>query len=96
MAVSSRAGAPQAFELKSASLNLLALHLKTPDLAELAEAMQSRFGDSDGLFDQEPVCVDFSALPAADAAPDLAALAALCSTGTRRGIRSPVGAAALL
>ena len=39
MAVSSRAGAPQAFELKSASLNLLALHLKTPDLAELAEAI---------------------------------------------------------
>ena len=84
MAVSSRAGAPQAFELKSASLNLLALHLKTPDLAELAEAMQSRFGDSDGLFDQEPVCVDFSALPAADAAPDLAALAALLA---RHGLK---------
>jgi septum site-determining protein MinC len=84
MAVSSRAGAPQAFELKSASLNLLALHLKTPDLAELAEAMQSRFGGSDGLFDQEPVCVDFSALPASDAAPDLAALAALLA---RHGLK---------
>jgi len=48
------------FELKSASLSLVAVVLKTTDLALLSQALDERFGDAPGLFDQDPVAVDLS------------------------------------
>lgn len=53
---------------------MLALLLKTPDLAVLSEALQGRFGETPGLFDREPVCIDLSALREVDVAIDFEAL----------------------
>lgn len=47
-------------ELKSAALTLMALVLKTTDLAQLAEELSHRACAMPGLFDDEPVVVDLS------------------------------------
>jgi septum site-determining protein MinC len=52
------------FELKSATLNALALLLRSTDLSELEHALQQRYGDKPGFFENEPVVVDLSSLPA--------------------------------
>ena len=51
------------FDLKSAALTLIAVVLRTSDLARLAEALDERFGDAPGLIDQDPVAIDLSQLP---------------------------------
>ena len=57
-------GAPSAastaFELKSAALTLVAVVLKTTDLARLSQALDERFGDAPELFDNDPVAIDLS------------------------------------
>src|SRR5687768_12706224 len=58
--VSHVAATPAAFELKSASLPLVAVVLKTTDLALLSVALDERFGDAPALFDQDPVAIDLS------------------------------------
>jgi septum site-determining protein MinC len=65
------------FDLRSAALTLIAVVLKTPDLAQLAEALEERFGDAPGLIDQDPVAIDLSQLPGDAAAIDFPALIAL-------------------
>lgn len=77
MPVSSKASATAVFDLKSTALTVLVLLLKTPDLGLLADALAQRFGGAGGLFEQEPLCVDLSALADPDAELDFAALAAL-------------------
>jgi septum site-determining protein MinC len=52
--------ASSAFELKSAALTLVAVVLKTTDLARLSQALDERFADAPGLFDNDPVAVDLS------------------------------------
>ena len=52
--------APQAFELKSATLSLVAVVLKTTDLAQVSHALDERFGNAPGLFDQDPIVIDLS------------------------------------
>jgi len=74
MAVSSRADTAAVFELKSATLDLLALHLKTTDLDELDAALAALVGDGPAAFEGEPACVDLSALPADAEALDFLAL----------------------
>jgi septum site-determining protein MinC len=49
-------------ELKSAALTLMALVLKTTDLAQLAEELSQRASVMPGLFDDEPVVVDLSSV----------------------------------
>lgn len=56
---------------------MLALLLKTPDLDALAQALAGRFGETPGLFEHEPLCVDLSALRESEAVPDFEALTAL-------------------
>ena len=58
MAVASSTSA--AFELKSAALTLVAVVLKTTDLARLSQALDERFGDAPELFNQDPVAIDLS------------------------------------
>jgi septum site-determining protein MinC len=59
----------EVFELKSASLSVLALVLKTTDLQQLADELSQRLGDTPEVFDQDPLLIDCSQLPqqAADA-----------------------------
>lgn len=52
--------ATSTFELKSATLSLVAVVLKTTDLALLSQALDERFGDAPDLFDQDPVAIDLS------------------------------------
>ena len=53
---------PVSFEIKSANLSLVALLLRTHDLAELARALAERFGDVPDFFDTDPLLIDLSAL----------------------------------
>ncbi len=62
MAVASSANVPAAFELKSASLTLVALLLKTADIGEFERQLDARFGSASGLFDRDPVVIDLSAV----------------------------------
>ena len=77
MLVAPQPNASPTFELKSAALTLVALVLKTTDLALLAQELEARFADAPGLFDQDPVAIDLSFVREADASIDFDALIAL-------------------
>jgi septum site-determining protein MinC len=71
-------------ELRSAALTLMAVVLKTSDLDALADELEQRADAMPGLFDDEPVAVDLSALREGDALPDFDALVVLlCQHGMR-------------
>ena len=82
---------PAVFDLRSASLTLVSLVLKTTDLQELAQAFASRFGDTPGLFDGDPVVVDLG--PVADVAEaiDFPALVALLALYKLRAVAAKAG-----
>jgi septum site-determining protein MinC len=61
------------FDLKSTQWPLVALHLRSTDLAQLQQDWQTRFGEQDDFFDQDPVLLDLTAL-AADESTDFPAL----------------------
>jgi len=77
MAAVPSAPLPAVFDLKSASLTLVALVLKTVDLTVLAQEFESRFGDTPGLFDRDPVVVDLSQVADAAEPVDFSELVAL-------------------
>jgi septum site-determining protein MinC len=58
------ATAPACFEIKSASLPLVAFFLKSRDLNRLAQELAQRFGDVPDFFDHDPLVVDLSPLSA--------------------------------
>ncbi|HEY9239864.1 MAG TPA: septum site-determining protein MinC, partial [Burkholderiaceae bacterium] len=66
--------APAAFELKSAALTLVAVMLKTTDLSRLSQALDDRFADAPGLFDNDPVAIDLSHVRDADEPIDFVVL----------------------
>jgi len=66
--------AKSAFDLKSTAWTLTALRLQSADLATLVTALDQRFGDSPGLFDNDPLVIDLSPLREADEAVDIAGL----------------------
>lgn len=45
------------FDLKSASLPLITVVLKTPNLATLSQELQARFGDTPDFFDEDPAVI---------------------------------------
>ncbi|AEG91096.1 septum site-determining protein MinC [Ramlibacter tataouinensis] len=53
---------PATFEIKSATLPLVSLLLKSADLAALGQEMQARFGDIPDFFDNDPLVIDLSPL----------------------------------
>ena len=68
------APAKPAFDLKSTAWTLTALRLQVADLATLVAALDDRFADSPGLFDNDPVAIDLSPLRDSAAVVDLAGL----------------------
>jgi septum site-determining protein MinC len=68
---------PSCLELKSAMLTLMAVVLKTTDLALLAEELTQRADAVPGLFDDEPVVVDLSLVCEAQETMDFDALVVL-------------------
>lgn len=62
MTVALAGRAPATFEIKSASLLLVSLLLKSTNLAALAEELKERFGDIPDFFDNDPLVIDLSPL----------------------------------
>ena len=54
------------FELRNATLALVALVLTTTDLERLAQALEERFGPTPALFDHDPVVIDLAAVATAE------------------------------
>lgn len=79
MSVALAANAPATFEIKSASLPLVALLLKSPDLDRLAAELAQRFGDMPDFFDQDPLLIDLAPLQAGEQADSPVDFAALCA-----------------
>lgn len=77
MAHASSGNSPPLFELKSASLALVALILKTARLAELETQFVQRLGPATEFFNHDPVVVDLSLVTDAGADIDFAGLMAL-------------------
>ena len=65
------------FEIKSANLPLVALRLKTTDLAALADDLTSQYGDMPDFFDNEPLVIDLTPLPVEATGIDFDALVTL-------------------
>jgi septum site-determining protein MinC len=63
----SHAAAPHAYEIKSASLPLVAFVLKTHDIAALQEDLNRRLGGTPDFFDNDPVVIDLHALEPSEA-----------------------------
>jgi septum site-determining protein MinC len=99
-AVAVAGAAPGSFEIKSASLPLVALLLKSADLQALERDFAARFGDIPDFFDGDAMVIDLSRLEPLDAPVDFAALVALLKryrlmpVGVREGRRSHIEAAA--
>lgn len=89
--------APDLFELKSASLSLLSLVLKTADLAALEQSLVARLGETPDAFHHDPLLLDLSQLPlpggdvsAEGAAPAPAqAVSADAGTGGSEAVDAP-------
>ena len=62
MSIASEDSHNPCFEIKSADLSLVALLLKTTDVAEVSRALKHQLAESPGFFDQDPVVIDISAL----------------------------------
>ncbi|MEJ6006828.1 septum site-determining protein MinC [Paucibacter sp. AS339] len=67
----------EVFELKSATLSLLSLVLRSADLSLLESALQERLGDTPDVFNHDPLLLDLSHLVRAEAPPDQEAPAQL-------------------
>jgi septum site-determining protein MinC len=77
MAVDTAGHARTSFDLKSASLPVVAVVLKTTDAAVLAADLAQRLADDPGFFDNDPVLIDLGPVREAAAPIDFAALTAL-------------------
>jgi septum site-determining protein MinC len=77
MSVALAGRSPSTFEIKSASLPLLALRLKSADLARLADELAAQYGDMPDFFEDDAVVLDLSALNDADAPIDFQRLGEL-------------------
>ena len=62
MSVALTGRSPTTFEIKSASLPLLALRLKSPDLQVLADELRAQYGDKPGFFEDDLLVLDLAAL----------------------------------
>ena len=62
MTIAVQGTTPDTFEIKSATLPLVALVLKSADLDALARDLEARFGDIPDFFDQDAMVIDLSRL----------------------------------
>ncbi len=78
MTVALAGRAPATFEIKSATLPLVSLLLKSADLTALSAELQARFGDIPDFFDNDPLVLDLSPMRADESVQlDCAGLVAL-------------------
>ena len=62
MTIAVQGTTPDTFEIKSATLPLIALVLKSADLGALARELEARYGDIPDFFDHDALVVDLSRL----------------------------------
>ena len=91
---------PTAFELKSAQLPLVALLVKTADVAVLSAQWEAQYGSTPDFFDQEPLVVDLTPISSqADVVPDFKAIIRLlhrhrvCAIAVKGGSEAQMQAA---
>lgn len=77
MAFSTAAQVRTRFDLKSASLSVVAVLLKTTDAAQFAAELAERVADAPGFFDNDPVLIDLALVREAEEAIDFAAIVAV-------------------
>lgn len=77
MAVAPGTHAPAVFDLKSASLTLVTLVLRTTDLDDVGAELERRFGNAPQLFDRDPLVIDLSAVAGAVGSFDIEGLVGL-------------------
>ena len=77
MALSTSAQARTSFDLKSASLPVVAVVLKTTDAALFGADLAERVADAPGFFDNDPVLIDLASVREAEEPIDFAAIVAL-------------------
>jgi septum site-determining protein MinC len=77
MAITTSAQARTSFDLKSASLPVVAVVLKTTDAALFAADLADRVADAPGFFDNDPVLIDLASVREAEESIDFAAIVAL-------------------
>jgi len=80
MSAASPGNASALFDLKSASLTLVAFVLKTGNIQTLGQAMAERFGDTPDFFSRDPIVIDVTHLASLDAAINFDALIALLTS----------------
>ena len=76
MALTTPAQARASFDLKSASLPVVAVVLKTPDATLLAADLAERLADDPGFFDRDAVLIDLTLVRETEAPLDFPALCA--------------------
>jgi septum site-determining protein MinC len=62
MAIPSEDSSNPCYEIKSADLSLVAVLIKTTDMAEVLHALKQKLSESPGFFDMDPVVIDVSPL----------------------------------
>ena len=77
MAAASKGQTQPIFDLKSATLTLVAVVLKTTDLAAFKQELAARFDGTPDFFNQDPVVIDLTAVSAELSPLDMGALVAL-------------------
>jgi septum site-determining protein MinC len=80
MSAASPGNASALFDLKSASLTLVAFVLKTGNIQALGQAMAERFGDTPDFFSRDPVVIDLTHLASLDADVNFDALISLLTS----------------
>ena len=75
MATETAAQSRTSFDLKSASLPVVAVVLKTTDAAQFAVDLAERVADAPGFFDFDPVLIDLAPVREAEEPIDFAAIA---------------------
>ena len=76
MALTTAAQSRTSFDLKSASLPVVAVVLKTTDAAQFAADLAERVADAPGFFDNDPVLIDLAPVREAEAPIDFGAIVA--------------------
>lgn len=76
MALTTAAQARTSFDLKSASLPVVAVLLKTTDAAQFAADLAERVADAPGFFDNDPVLIDLAPVRESEDTIDFASIVA--------------------
>ncbi len=71
MSVALAGRSPSTFDIKSASVPLLALRLKSPDIDLLADELQAQYGEMPEFFEDDGVVLDLSTLAADQGEADI-------------------------